>query len=406
MQTKYLLSYDDLNHQTFREINKILNSKKYTMGNMVERFERKLSSWLGVKNAIMVNSGSSANLLLITSLLYRSKKKKILKKGDEILVPALSWPTTVWPIVQLGFRPVFVDINLDTLAIDLNSAKKNINKKTKAMFLIHVMGMACDMDKYSKFCKINNLILLEDCCESFGAFFKTKTVGSFGYAGTISHYFSHHLTTIEGGTIITNNDDLANDLKSLRSHGWIRERSDKIHFKKKHNKQLDERWVFLLPGYNVRPTEIQAMIGLNQLKQIEKKLIKREKVVLKVHNILKNCKSLEIIGINLISKNKIAKNLRRHSWMNIPIIVNSSRFDAYKVKQIFEKNFVETRPIISGNILKHPVLKLIDFKKSTNLNNVNKIHKFGFLIGCHSSITNKQISLINKVVKKINLLDA
>ena len=148
------------------------------------------------------------------------------------------------------------------------------------------------------------------------------------------------------------------------------------------------------------------MIGLNQLKQIEKKLIKREKVVLKVHNILKNCKSLEIIGINLISKNKIAKNLRRHSWMNIPIIVNSSRLDAYKVRQIFEKNFIETRPIISGNILKHPVIKLIDFKKSTNLNNANKIHKFGFLIGCHSSITNKQISLINKVVKKINLLDA
>ena len=240
------------------------------MGKGVEKFEKKIASWLGVKNAIMVNSGSSANLLLISSLLYRTNKK-ILKKGDEVLVPALSWPTTIWPLVQLGLKPIFTDIDIDSLAIDLNSAKKMLSKKTKAMFLIHVMGQSCDMKKYKEFCSKNNLILLEDCCESFGAFFNKQSVGSFGYGGTFSHYFSHHLSTVEGGTIVTNNDNLADDIRSLRSHGWIRDRKDKEKFQS-NNINIDRRWLFVLPGYNVRPTEIQGVLGVRQIKRINENL--------------------------------------------------------------------------------------------------------------------------------------
>tara|TARA_B100001540_G_C15734812_1_gene609339 strand:+ start:88 stop:753 length:666 start_codon:yes stop_codon:yes gene_type:complete len=216
----YGLTADTFRKEDFQAIKKLFESRKYTMGENVSLFEKKLSKWLNVKNSIMVNSGSSANLLLISSLLYRTNnKEKILNIGDEVLVPSLAWPTTIWPIVQLGLKPVFTDINLHSLAIDLKSAKKLITSKTKAMFLIHVLGQACNMKKYKNFCKENNLILLEDCCESFGAFSHKKTVGSFGLGGTFSHYFSHHLTTIEGGSIITNNNKLADDLRSMRAHG-------------------------------------------------------------------------------------------------------------------------------------------------------------------------------------------
>jgi len=403
MLKSFPLSFDDFDHQNTQDIVNIFKSKKYTMGKYVEKFEKKIAKWLGIKNAIMVNSGSSANLLLITSLLYRTKKTNLLKRGDEILLPALSWPTTIWPIIQLGLKPVLTDIDINSLAIDLKSAKKMLSKKTKAMFLIHVMGQACNMDVYKKFCLKNKLILLEDCCESFGAFYKKKSVGSFGYGGTLSHYFSHHLPTIEGGTILTNNNALANDLKSLRSHGWIRDRKDKIRFKIKDNK-IDKRWLFVLPGYNVRPTEIQGKLGINQLGKIKNKLNKRDLIVKKIHKIISNSKSsLKIIGDEFVIKKKINMSDRQHSWMNIPILITSKKIKTTEVIKIFENLGIETRPIISGNITKHPVFKKLDYKKDINLKNTNIIHKKGFLIGCHDSVTNKNFNQLQKAVNMLEL---
>ena len=350
----------------------------------------------------MVNSGSSANLLLVSSLLYRTNKEKIiLKKGDEVIVPSLAWSTTVSPLIQLGLKPIIVDINLNSLAIDLESAQRVISKRTKAMFLIHVLGQACNMDIYSKFCKKNKLVLIEDCCESFGSFYKSKTIGSFGVGGTFSHFFSHHLTTIEGGTIITNDNDLANDLRSLRAHGWARERKDK---KKVVKNNQDSKYFFILPGYNVRPTEINASIGNEQIKKIETNLKQRDLVVKNIIELFRSGPDwLKIIGSEFILDKKLKnRNQRKHSWMNIPILILEKKIPVNYVRDCFEKFGIETRPIISGNILKHPLVENIKIKKDKELKNVNLIHNKGFMIGCHHMIDDKAYLAIKKVITFLN----
>ena len=166
MINKFTLATDTFSKEEFNAVNKVMMSRNYTMSDMVEKFEKNLAKWIGVNNVIMVNSGSSANLIIIESLLRRSIKFNNLKQGDEIIVPALSWPTTIWPIIQLGLTPVFADSNSESLAICLKSAEKLISKKTRAIFLIHVLGYAEKIKDYKIFCKKNNLILIEDCCES------------------------------------------------------------------------------------------------------------------------------------------------------------------------------------------------------------------------------------------------
>jgi CDP-6-deoxy-D-xylo-4-hexulose-3-dehydrase len=343
----------------------------------------------------MVNSGSSANLLIIESLIRGNKKK--LNTGDEVIVPALCWPTTIWPILQLGLIPRFVDSNPITLGIDLEKAKKVITKKTKAIFLIHVLGNAENMSPFVKFCKDHDLLLIEDCCESLGAYSNKKHVGTFGLAGSLSHFYSHHLTTMEGGSVITNNNELADDLRSMRAHGWIRDRRDQVFLKNKY-KNLDSRFLFVTSGYNFRPLEIQAAIGLVQLKKIDNFLIKRERHAKNIANILSTVEWLNVIGKEKIKKT-FNKTERKHSWMNIPILLNKKTpINLEKVKKIFEDNNIETRPIIAGNILKHPVFKN---KFSNTFNVANNVLKNGFMIGCHPFIKEEQYSLVKKTADKL-----
>lgn len=372
------------------------------MGKKVIEFEKKFARWTGFKYSMMVNSGSSANLLLIESLLRGTRKYNYLKPGDEVIVPALSWPTTVWPIVQLGLKPVFVDSNIEDLSIDFNKAKKAITKKTKAVFLIHVLGNSANMNLAKQFCKKYNLELIEDCCESLGAFYKKKHVGNFGIGGTFSFYFAHHICSIEGGAICTNDKNLYEDLKSFRAHGWIRNRSDKKKYISKFNK-LDENFLFVTTGYNVRPTEINAAIGIQQLSKLENNLRKRDIVVKKILKIIEQFEDLEIIGKEKISKNLSHKNIRSHSWMNLPILYKKkSPSNFKKILKIFKKNKIETRSIIAGNIIRHPVMKNLDFRIGCDLKVSEHIFKYGFMIGCHPNIDNKAILSLEKAIHNCN----
>jgi CDP-6-deoxy-D-xylo-4-hexulose-3-dehydrase len=392
---KLSLTADFFSNQEINAAIKVLKSGKYTMGELVKKFENKLAEWINIKNLIMVNSGSSANLLIIEALL-RGKKKK-LSIGDEVIVPALCWPTTIWPIIQLGLIPKFVDSNPLTLGIDIEKVKKIISKKTKAIFLIHVLGNAENMSPFIKLCEDHNLILIEDCCESLGAYNNNKHVGTFGIAGSLSHFYSHHLTTIEGGSVITNNNELADDLRSMRAHGWIRDRKDKKILKNKYQ-NLDSRFLFVTSGYNFRPLEIQAAIGLEQLKKIDDFLVKREINAKNITNLLSSVEWLSVIGKDKIIK-QFNKKKREHSWMNIPIILDKKKpIDIIKVKRIFEDNNIETRPIIAGNILKHPVFKN-KFRNTFNI--ANNILKNGFMIGCHPFIEENQLSLVKKTANEL-----
>lgn len=365
-------------------VQEVMDSGFYSMGNKVSEFEKAFAEFVGAKNAIMVNSGSSANLLLINALLNRSNREAPLKPGDEVLVPALSWPTTVWPLSQLGLVPVFVDIDPETMAICTKSARKALSDRTKAMFLIHVLGRTADMTEITEFCTENKVLLLEDCCESFGTYYEGKHVGRFGQSGSFSHFFSHHLTTMEGGTIITDDDELANDLRSMRAHGWIRDRQDKKQIADKYP-ELDPRFLFLIPGFNVRPMEVQGAIGLVQLKKVEKYLQDRDQLAKAVFTRVKKLPWLKMLGAAALPQTEFYKNKteRPHSWMNISFMVDSSApASCEKIKEIFEEHGIETRPIIAGNLTKHPAISKIECRKDVPLTQSDLLLEKGFMIGC------------------------
>jgi CDP-6-deoxy-D-xylo-4-hexulose-3-dehydrase len=380
----------------------VIESGNYTMGKKVEEFEERFSDWLGSKYSVMVNSGSSANLLLVYSQIISSYKKNLFTPGDEILVPALLWPTTLWPLVQFGLKPVLVDIDDKTMGLSIEDASRKITEKTKGVFLIHVLGYACEMERFQKFCKKNNLILMEDCCESFGAFYENKSVGRFGVGGTFSHFFSHHLTTMEGGSIITDDLKLVNDLRSMRAHGWTRNRSDFLEISKKYP-NLDPRFLFIMPGFNVRPMEIQAAVGLVQLERINKLLNYRVQFAKFVIDELISIEWITVIGADQINLSSNPTE-RRHSWMNIPLIINNdSPQNVNEIKDIFENYGIETRPIITGNFMSQPAANFIceqgQFPVAQNISDQ------GFMIGCHAmDISEALKQAFEKLVIKLKSL--
>jgi CDP-6-deoxy-D-xylo-4-hexulose-3-dehydrase len=338
---------------------------------------------------------------MIDALLRSSNGRPALQAGDEVLVPALSWPTTVWPLLQLGLVPVFVDIDPVSLAIDVNSAASCVTGKTKAMFLIHVLGQTADMAAIMSFCERHKLILIEDVCESLGAFDRQRHTGTFGRMGSFSCYFSHHISTIEGGVIITGDEDLYNDLKSLRSHGWIRDRSDRDVWIK-NNADIDPRFMFIMPGYNVRPTEINAAIGRVQLKKLDAMISAREALARAVHSMVeKYVPWMSLIGAHHLKDAVATRAARRHSWMTLPFLLDpKAPANAERVKAAFEETGVETRPIIAGNLARHPASRAHKIRSAASLANSDNILENGFMIGCHPLKWENDLALLEDAFKK------
>ncbi len=397
------LSSDSFGNDEIEAAIGVLKSGRYTMGERVAQFEKEFAQWVGMKHAVMVNSGSSANLIAIAALMnpYYPEDQR-LSPGDEVFVPALAWPTTVWPLVQLGLVPVYVDIDSDTLAISLDSAKKNLSPKTKGMFLIHVLGQAAPMDAYTAFCKEHGLVLIEDCCESFGSFFAGAHVGSFGDVATYSHYFSHHLTTIEGGTVATNSDRLADNLRTQRSHGWIRDRSDRTQIIN-DNPDIDHRFLFVTTGYNVRPTDIQGAIGSVQLKRADAFLAGRDAFARAIIDFAARYTPwITVVGAENIASKDVTRSARGHSWMSIPFILKESApKSVQEVKEVFESCGVETRPIIAGNLARHPASKRINARVASDLSACDNALSRGFMIGCHDDAKPDSLAAIEEAFKAI-----
>ena len=257
---------------------KVMLSTNVTMGEKVLDFENEFSKKFNVENSIMNNSGSSANLLAVSAL-CNLEFKDHLKVGDEVIVPALSWSTTVWPLIQNGLIPVIVDIDSETLNINCNEVENAISPKTRAIMPVHCYGNPCDLNALKDICKKNQLFLIEDSCESLGAKYNDEYIGSFGDIGTYSFYFSHHITTFEGGICISNNNDLSEIMRSLRAHGWLRELHDKNKVREIANKypEFDPRFLFSNIGYNLRPTEMAGVVGSIQLKKLDEFVFSRRK---------------------------------------------------------------------------------------------------------------------------------
>jgi CDP-6-deoxy-D-xylo-4-hexulose-3-dehydrase len=363
---------------------KVLKSKQLTLSKKTNNFEKDFSLKLKSKFSLMVNSGSSANLLALQCLINPYRKNR-LKKGDEVIIPTLCWSTSLWPIIQSNLKPVFVDINPLTLNIDENEIEKKINKKTKAILLVHVLGNSCDMDQIMRIKRKYKLLLIEDTCESLGSKYKNKFLGTFGEFSSFSFYSSHQISSGEGGMICCKDKIDYNIIKSLRSHGWSRGTSFENEIYKK-NKTLDKRFIFFNSGYNLRPTEVSAAIGHNQFKRlddfIEIRNFNRKKIIT---GIKKNVLLKKKIDFYYENKNVTP------SWFGLSIKTLIKKKDyKYKVIKKLEKNGIETRPIISGNFADQPSAKKYKLTNKQKFPNTDSVYDTSFFIGLPSKKINKQ----------------
>ena len=380
----YPLLSDAFNNEDINKAIKILKSKKITMSKETVNFEKYFSKKIGSKYALMTNSGSSSNLLAISAL-TNPLNDKILKNHDEVLIPAVCWSTSLWPIIQNNLKPVFVDVDLETFNIDIDDLISKITNKTKAIMLIHVLGTCSNMTKLISIAKKNNLEIIEDTCESLGAKFKNKNLGTFGRFGTFSFYYSHQITSGEGGMIVCKNKKDYNILKTLRSHGWSRNTIFHKHYKNKY-KNIDERFLFIGPGYNLRPTDVQAAIANNQLKRlpnfIKTRNSNRNKIISALINHSKWNKQFIFI--------QPSKNIKP-SWFGMPILINKKyRNKKNKFLKYLTTKGIENRPIISGNFLNQPASKLYKFNYNLKkFKNSQEIEKRGFFIGLHTQVIKK-----------------
>lgn len=380
----------------------VLESGNLTMGNEVKNFEKKMSSYLGVKHFVMVNSGSSANLLMIEALMRPAIGRPRLFPGDSVLVPAIAWPTTIWPLIQLGLNPLFVDVNETNLSIDLKAAQLLIDTSkipVKGIFPIHPLGYAISPKLLNDFADHNELVLINDVCESLGSWREGKHAGTSGIAGSFSFYFSHHITTMEGGGIATNEDELADDLRSMRSHGWSRDRSDVANWNEGLSTN-DSKFLFVSTGYNVRPMEIQAAIGSLQIDEIDNFVQKRRQIATRISTVLKNS-NLSVIGSETLSEESLSLS---HSWMLIPIRVNGP--DATSKKKLILKELeareIETRPVLTGNFLAQPAIQRIT-RNALNPDSylsASSISATAFLIGAHHDLSDKQVDYLCEVLSE------
>ena len=366
---------------------KVLSSKHITMSKITRNFEKQFAKKLGCKYALMTNSGSSANLLAVSAIINPLFKNK-LKPGDEVLIPAVCWSTSLWPIIQNNLKPVFVDVELDTFNVSIKDLKKKITSKTKAFMCIHVLGTSANLSQIKKLTNKKNIILIEDTCESLGAKFNNKFLGTFGELGTFSFYYSHQITSGEGGMIVCNNLNNYNIIKSLRSHGWSRETTFHNAYKKKF-KKLDDRFLFINSGYNLRPTDIQAAIAHNQFKRLNKFITirnyNRKKIIEKVKNNKKWNNQFYFINHSKIIK---------PSWFGLPILIKNKFLN--KKKKFLDhltKSGVENRPILSGNFTNQPATKLYNLNsKKLVFANAQKVENLGFFIGLHTKKISNEIA--------------
>ena len=359
---------------------KVIKSKQLTMSKITRNFEKTFSKYLGVKYAVMVNSGSSANLLSLFVAKYSYK----FKSGDEIIIPTICWSTSLWPIIQAGLKPVFVDVNLKDFNASLEEINLKINKKTKAILLVHVLGTSLKIDNLLKITKSKNILIIEDSCESLGSKYKNKYLGTFGNFGTFSFYYSHQITSGEGGMIITNNKKDYELLKVMRAHGWDRDLE-------KNNKKA-KKFNFINMGFNLRPLEVSAAIAQNQLRRLKKfskvRNENREKIIekLKKHKKLKDQYQFVIPDKNL-----------KPSWFGLPFLLKEKYIKKKKkIIKNLNKFGIETRPIISGNFLNQKASKIYNLnKQNEKFPNAEYIEKAGFFIGLHTkNIKNNTLTLL------------
>jgi len=371
---KYPLATSSWGDEEIGAMQSVISSGNFTMWEKVAEFETDFSRYIGSKYCLMVNSGSSANLLMIAALFYTKNQEIRLKRGDEVIVPAISWSTTYYPLYQYGLKIKFVDVDLETLNYDLNSLKDAVNENTRVVMAVNLLGNPNDFKLIRSIIDPFNIVLIEDNCESLGAKFEGKFAGTFGLMGSFSSFFSHHISTMEGGLIVTDNLELYHILLSLRAHGWTRNLpSENLVTGTKDSNSFVESFRFVLPGYNVRPLELEGAIGVEQLKKLPSIIDNRRINGAKIQSALNNHPDI-----------LIQKEIGESSWFGFSLTIRpgSKLTRDLLLNKLNDLGF-ETRPIVTGNFAKNEVVKYFDYEIFGDLNNANHIDQNGLFIGNH-----------------------
>lgn len=355
----------------------VLLSTRVTMGPKVLGFEREFANAFGFGNGVTNNSGSSANLLAIAAITNVVLEDR-LNPGDEVIVPALSWSTTVWPLIQHGLVPVIVDIDPATLNIDPNEIDRAVGPRTRAVLPVHVYGNPCDMDAIQEICRRRGLSLIEDCCEALGAYYGGTPVGKFGRIGTFSFYFSHHMTTLEGGICVTDDHELAEIMRVLRAHGWTRELQGNAPPSDAYP-EIDPRFLFVNTGYNLRITELQGAIGSLQLPKL------KEFVDTRRENTAAWRRDLDRWSEFLEFQQETPEG--RSSCFGFPLRVkHNAPFAVREMTAHLNDAGIETRPIICGNIARQPAMKLYQHRVVGDLKHSTDVMLRSFSFGNHQAV--------------------
>lgn len=361
-------TWDDLEIEAMQ---RVIKSGKFTMGREVSEYEKKFAEHFGAKYAVMSNSGSSANLLAVAAMRYSSRFSNPEK--NEVIVPAVSWSTTYYPIVQLGYKIKFVDIDLDSLNMSIDQALSAIDEKTAGIFAVNLLGNPAELPALRKKCDELGIFLLEDNCESMGASIEGKMAGSYGEVGTFSSFFSHHISTMEGGMCITDDLELAQVMTSMRAHGWTRELPQENFVHNKTGDEFDDLFRFILPGYNLRPLELSGAIGIEQIKKLNDFVSVRRDNALYFQEAFKGIPNVRTQAENGFS-----------SWFGFSMVLEGpiAGRRAELVKVLNDLG-IDSRPIVAGNFTKNPVLKHLDHVEVGELPNADKIHNDGLFVGNH-----------------------
>lgn len=385
----YPLATSTWDEKELAAIQSVIDKDMYTMGDSVRQFENDFSQFIDRKYSVMVSSGSAANLIATAALFF--VKGSPLQRGDEVIVPAVSWSTTYFPLQQYGLKLKFVDIDLNTLNYDLNALEGAISEKTRLLMAVNLLGNPNDFDAIHILIKGKNIRLLEDNCESMGAEYHGKQTGTFGVMGTFSTFFSHHMATMEGGFVTTDNEELYHILLSLRAHGWTRNLPKENHVANKSDDWFEESFRFVLPGYNVRPVEMSGAVGVEQLKKLPVFLKQRRENAAFFIERFKDHPDF-----------MIQQDIDKSSWFGFSLIIRpTSKLNRKDLVQKLQVNNIDCRPIVTGNFTRNDVMKYFDYEVHAELTNADYLHDHGFFIGNSQVNLSKEINYLYDVTEAL-----
>lgn len=365
----YELAIDTWGEEEIGAIRRVIDNGRYTMGDNVRRFEEAFAAAFGSSYAVMVNSGSSANLVAVAALAHKAENR--LVAGDEVIVPAISWSTSYYPLQQYGLRLRFVDVDIETLNMDVSKLERAVTPRTKMVLAVNILGNPCELTRLRRFCDERGLYLFEDNCESMGASLDGKPCGTFGDVGTFSTFFSHHISTMEGGVIVTDDEEIFHLARSLRNHGWTRDLPEGSPIYTKRDDDFFEAYRFILPGYNVRPLELAGAIGLEQLPKLARFVEGRRANAALFRRLFEGD-----------SRFVTQKENGTSSWFAFTLIPDpAARIDRRRLLGALRDADIGFRIITGGCFPRHDVIKYFDYDIVDTLDNANIAHDHGFFVG-------------------------